>query len=685
MKSSEVRIKELTKLLLIHDEAYYRLGKPSISDREYDRLKAELDTLIGSNDQLDLFSSTKTESGSKISSISPIVGDDRLEEFTSHQHLSQMLSLDNTYDEIEFFDFDKKLCRILKNNSWSYVVEPKIDGVAVSLTFENGNLIKATTRGNGIEGDVITQNILHIKDLPTKILANNFPELIEIRGEIYMEHDEFERINHERVELGLDLYANPRNLTAGTVKLLDPGEARKRRLKIVLYGLGACTPSGYFSTLFDFHQSLKGWGFPIVDFFSKVSSAKEAWAKISELNKFRESYNYPTDGAVIKLDSIVLQDRAGSTAKAPRWAIAYKFESERQQTLLEDIQLQVGRTGAITPVAYLKPVQLAGTTVSRASLHNADEIERKDIRIGDTVVVEKAGEIIPQVIEVNLSLRDPELATFVFPLFCPCCETKLEKAEGESAWRCTNSLCSDQVKGRLEYYAARGCMNIDSLGRAVIDQLVSRSFVKDLADLYFLTKQDLLALEGFADKSAENLLYSIEQSKKQDLWRFICGLGIKHVGTSASKDLAKAFRSIQSLMKATDEELTLIDGVGKVMAESIHLFFIDEGNRDMIAKLEEKGVNLILSSDVGETEMIFQGKTFVLTGSLTQYSRVEAGLQIENLGGKVASSVSKKTTYLVSGPGAGSKLVKAQELDIEVLSEADFVNMIMLKKSQTEN
>ena len=675
-----MRKKELTRLLSFHDEAYYRLGKPTISDREYDRLKVELDSLIDSDDQLDLFSGTETESNFKAFPIPPLVGDDRLEEFTSHQHLSPMLSLDNTYDETEFFDFDKRLSRVLKTDSWSYVVEPKIDGVAVSLTYENGNLTKAATRGNGIEGDVITQNILHIKDLPRKILSNDFPDLIEVRGEIFMEHDEFERINQERRSLGLDLYANPRNLTAGTVKLLDPREASKRMLKIVLYGLGACTPSGYFSSLFDFHQSLKDWGFPIVDFFSKVSSATDAWGKISELNKFRESYNYPTDGAVIKLDSLLLQELAGSTAKAPRWAIAYKFESERQQTFLEDIQLQVGRTGAITPVAYLKAVQLAGTTVSRASLHNADEIERKDIRIGDTVVVEKAGEIIPQVIGVDLTSRCKESKAFVFPSLCPCCETQLEKAEGESVWRCPNSLCSDQVKGRLEYYAARGCMNIDSLGEAVIDQLVNRSFVKDLADLYFLTKQDLLTLEGFADKSAENLLSSIEKSKEQDLWRFICGLGIKHVGTSASKDLAKAFRSIQSLMKATDEELTSIDGVGTVMANSIYLFFMDEGNQDMIAKLEEKGVNLSLGSVIDDTEMIFQGKTFVLTGSLTQYTREEAGLLIETLGGKVASSVSTKTTYLVAGPGAGSKLAKAQKLEIEILSEADFANMIMLKK-----
>ena len=680
MNKRDERKQELKEILSLHDDAYYRHGKPTISDREYDRLKAELDSLISIDDPLGLFTESEAGLNPKGSVGSPLVGDDRLEEFASHQHLSPMLSLDNTYDEVEFFDFDKRLSKILDFESRSYVVEPKIDGVAVSLTYKNGSLSKATTRGNGVEGDVITQNILHIKELPQEIPANGFPDSLEIRGEIFMEHDEFERINQHRVEKDLDLYANPRNLTAGTVKLLDSREARKRKLKIVLYGLGACEPAGYFSSLSVFHEMIKDWGFPVVEFFSRVSSASEAWNKISELNQLRDSYTYPTDGAVIKLDSLVMQERAGSTAKAPRWAIAYKFESERQETILEDIQLQVGRTGAVTPVACLKAVQLAGTTVSRASLHNADEIERKDIRIGDVVVVEKAGEIIPQVIEVVLSSRSLTSQAFIFPSICPCCETLLEKTEGESAWRCPNHLCSDQVKARLEYYAARGCMNIDSLGGAVIDQLVSRSLVKDLADLYFLTKDQLLSLEGFAEKSADNLIYSIEESKKQDLWRFICGLGIKHVGAAASKDLAREFRSIESLMKATDEELTSIDGVGSVMAQSIYLFFIDEGNRSMIDKLANHGLNLSLDPLGDNIPLPFQGKTFVLTGTLTQFTREEAGLQIERLGGKVTSSVSKKTTFLIAGPGAGSKLAKAQQLEIEILSEADFANLLNLEK-----
>ncbi|MDG1326003.1 MAG: NAD-dependent DNA ligase LigA, partial [Opitutales bacterium] len=513
MKDLERRRRELKVLLGQYDEAYYRNAKPEVSDQQYDRVRKEFDSLNSQDDLLGLFAGEENQLGNEQGGIVPIVGDDRLEEFESHVHISPMLSLDNTYDKEDFFDFNKRLCKILEKEELPYVVEPKIDGVAVSLTYEQGALVKATTRGNGIEGDVITQNIAHIKNLPAKITSASFPSLIEIRGEIFMAHDEFNRINSERENEGLDLYANPRNLTAGTVKLLDPKEARLRKLEIVVYGLGACRPSGYFSTQSQFHQSLKEWGFPTVEFLQAVSSASDAWTAIGHLDEQRNNYSYPTDGAVIKLDSIEMQQVAGTTAKAPRWAIAYKFESERQQTLIENIIIQVGRTGAITPVACLKPVQLAGSLVSRASLHNADEISRKDIRVGDQVIVEKAGEIIPQVVEVVLSARDQSLVPFSFPSHCSECESKLFKVEGETAWRCPNSLCPDQIKARIEYFASRGCMNIDHLGESVISQLVDRSLAIKLSDIYNLSKDQLLQLDGFAEKSADNLLLSIEKSK----------------------------------------------------------------------------------------------------------------------------------------------------------------------------
>jgi DNA ligase (NAD+) len=676
MKGDDRRRKELEELLKEHDESYYRKAKPEVTDQEYDRLKNEFESLQNKLDPLGLFSTESNDlEEDEIFSV-PIVGDDRLEEFTSHQHLSPMLSLDNTYDQTEFFEFDKRLRRILEEEQLSYVVEPKIDGVAVSLTFESGILKKATTRGNGIEGDIITQNILHIQNLPTRIDFPGFPSLIEIRGEIFMSHVEFNRINLDRNAKGLDLYANPRNLTAGTVKLLDPKEARARKIEIVLYGLGACNPSNYFLTQSQFHQSIQNWNLPTVEFLQSVSSADDAWTAIGYLDQQRNNYSYPTDGAVIKLDSFAMQQRAGRTAKAPRWAIAYKFESERQRTVLEDIKIQVGRTGTITPVACLKPVQLAGSLVSRASLHNADEIERKDIRIGDCVIVEKAGEIIPQVVEVVLSEREPDAQPFIFPSICPKCESELRRVDGETAWRCPNLLCPDQIKARIEYFASRGCMNIDHLGESVISQLVDRSLALKLSDIYTLSKGQLLQLDGFAEKSAENLLSSIEQSKKQDLWRLICALGIKHVGVSASKDLAKEFRSLHALGEVAEDDLTAIEGIGAVMAKSILSFFKIKENQELISFFEDYGLQVSLGVEDLNTELPLVGKIFVLTGALAQLTRDEAVLKIEALGGKVSSSVSKKTSFLVSGSATGSKFTKAQSLKIPIINEAEFYDIL---------
>ncbi|MGY8713715.1 MAG: NAD-dependent DNA ligase LigA [Verrucomicrobiia bacterium] len=676
MKGDDRRRKELEELLKEHDESYYRKAKPEVTDQEYDRLKNEFESLQNKLDPLGLFSTESNDlEEDEIFSV-PIVGDDRLEEFTSHQHLSPMLSLDNTYDQTEFFEFDKRLRRILEEEQLSYVVEPKIDGVAVSLTFESGILKKATTRGNGIEGDIITQNILHIQNLPTRIDFPGFPSLIEIRGEIFMSHVEFNRINLDRNTKGLDLYANPRNLTAGTVKLLDPKEARARKIEIVLYGLGACNPSNYFLTQSQFHQSIQNWNLPTVEFLQSVSSADDAWTAIGYLDQQRNNYSYPTDGAVIKLDSFAMQQRAGRTAKAPRWAIAYKFESERQRTVLEDIKIQVGRTGTITPVACLKPVQLAGSLVSRASLHNADEIERKDIRIGDCVIVEKAGEIIPQVVEVVLSEREPDAQPFIFPSICPKCESELRRVDGETAWRCPNLLCPDQIKARIEYFASRGCMNIDHLGESVISQLVDRSLALKLSDIYTLSKGQLLQLDGFAEKSAENLLSSIEQSKKQDLWRLICALGIKHVGVSASKDLAKEFRSLHALGEVAEDDLTAIEGIGAVMAKSILSFFKIKENQELISFFEDYGLQVSLGVEDLNTELPLVGKIFVLTGALAQLTRDEAVLKIEALGGKVSSSVSKKTSFLVSGSATGSKFTKAQSLKIPIINEAEFYDIL---------
>ena len=673
--AKEKKFAELKSSLQRHDELYYRQTQPEITDQEYDRLKRDFEQLQSELDPLGLFSEEKDKSGAQVEEVALEVGDDRLDSFESHNHAEVMLSLDNTYDQSEFFDFDKRLKKILDEDCLTYVVEPKIDGVAVSLSYEKGKLMRAVTRGNGVQGDVITQNILHLSELPHEIISEKIPDFIEIRGEIYMEHDEFLLINKEREESGEALYANPRNLAAGTVKLLDPKEAKQRKLKIVLYGLGACQPNDYFQTQTSFHEVLKDWRFPVVEFVKTVTSAENAWSEICQLDELRHGYAYPTDGAVIKLDSRDGQEIAGRTAKAPRWAIAYKFESERQMTKLEDIILQVGRTGAITPVACLQPVQLAGTLVSRASLHNADEIQRKDIRIGDCVVVEKAGEIIPQVVEVVMEKRTESLSSFEFPKNCPTCENRLSRTQGEAAWRCPNQNCPDQLKGRIEYFASRGCLDIENLGEAVVRQLVDSHMVSSLDDLYRLDSFQLLALEGFADKSANNLIDAIDRSKTQDFWRILCGLGIKHVGTSASKDLARTFSDWRRLAEASLEDFTSIDGIGEIMAESLVDFFQNPQNLSMLESMESLGVSL-KNEKVEDFSTPWAGIIFVLTGSLEKFSRQEATLQIEKFGGKVSSSVSKKTSYVVAGPGAGSKLSKAQSLDIPVLSEDQFLSFL---------
>ena len=675
-KEKEERLRKLRSLVDEHDQRYYKDANPTISDREYDHIKSELEELEQELDPLGLFKQETSSDPDELGQALPKVGDDRLEEFASHRHLVPMLSLDNTYDEAEFFEFDQRLKKLFDLRELPYVVEPKIDGVAVSVTYVDGVLKSAVTRGNGIEGDVITQNLKHISALPFDLSAlPGIPEVLEIRGEIYMSHEEFMRLNDQREKDGMPLYANPRNLAAGTVKLLDPKEASTRKLEIVLYGMGACTPENRFETQSEFHRCIREWQLPTVEYLKSVSSASEAWQAIQELDQLRHGYGYPTDGAVVKLDPIEMQKNAGSTAKSPRWAIAYKFESERQETFLEDIIMQVGRTGNITPVACLQPVQLAGTTVSRASLHNADEIARKDIRIGDFVIVEKAGEIIPQVVEVISAKREENSQPFEFPTECPTCEVLLVREEGEAAWRCPNPECAEQIKGRLEYFASRGCMDIDHLGEAVIDQLVDQGKAKRVSDLYELKKEDFLTLEGFADKSAENLFHSIAESKARGVARLLCGLGIKHVGSSVAKELARNFTGIKELGQASADELLEIDGIGSIMAESISDFFEDPGNQSMLEQLEQSGVETSHELQVSG-EQPFSGKAFVLTGTLNKFSRDQATERIEALGGKVTSSVSKKTAFVVAGPGAGSKLSKAESLGIVVLSEEAFLELL---------
>jgi DNA ligase (NAD+) len=678
LSEAQERIVSLRSEVARHDERYHRQARPEIGDQEYDGLKRQL---------LDLetrFPAAAAAAGAETPTAA--VGDDRAEGFQTYRHRQAMQSLDNTYSEGELREFHARLVKLLGREALSYVVEPKIDGLAVSLTYEKGIFTRAVTRGNGVEGDDVTANALTIKGLPRslKVTAQAaVPDLIEIRGEIYMTLAEFDRINAARDEEGEERYANPRNLAAGTIKQLDPREVAARRLEIILYGIGACEPAGAAGdTQSGYHAKVRAWGLPTVGKFWAVDGIDAVWAAIGELDRLRQGLDYATDGAVVKLDSLPLQREAGSTSKAPRWAMAYKFAAERAETRLLAISVQVGRTGVLTPVAELEPVVLAGTTVSRATLHNRDEIARKDIRVGDFVYVEKAGEVIPAVIGVDTARRTRECVPFVFPRKCPSCGTTVIQVEGEVALRCPNYDCPVQVRRRVGHFASKGCVDIDGLGEAMVDVLVEKGWVKGIADIYRLRRDDLLGLGKSVEKSSDNLLAAIERSKTAELWRFVHGLGIPHVGTAAAKDLAAKFTSLEALSESKYDDYigagkeTVIAGIGKTMAEAIIDHFNQPVNRALVSSLAKAGVAPTAPPPVVPGKGPLLGKTFVLTGTLPTLTREEATARIEAAGGKVTSSVSKKTSYVLAGSDAGSKLDKAKVLGVPVIGEAELAELL---------
>jgi len=677
--SPEQRIEQLRKEIAEHDERYYRHAAPIISDFEYDLLKAELKALEAENPEL-----------AKGNSPTKIVGDDRSEQFEKYTHRVPMQSLDNTYSEGEFLEFCARVGKEIPEEKMHFLVEPKIDGLSVSYTYENGKFVRATTRGNGIEGDDISRHVKNIAGVPAElkpIHGKPFPKIVEIRGEIYMRTDEFLRINSLRENEGLEPFANPRNLAAGTIKSQNPEETQRRRLDTFVYGLGACEPASAFSTLSELREMLHAWGFPLTKFCATVVGGNAAAEKIRELGELRKNFDYPTDGAVVKLDSLAQQRLLGEKSNAPRWAIAFKYAPEQAETTLRAITLQVGRTGKITPVAELEPVELAGTTVSRATLHNEDEIARKDLRVGDRVIVEKAGEIIPQVVRFVPEKRRADAEVFSF-------ENELKKLgiEAERPVRFidpakpekgTERLAAWYVKEKdtlelrcrqLIYFAGKSCMNIPNLGEAVATQLVERGFVKTPADLYRLTEEDLLTLEKFQKKSAQNLLGGIAESRSRELWRLINGLGIPNVGESTAKDLAKKFRSLAALEVASAEEIATVDGIGEIVAASVADFFSKPENRELCDALTSAGVNTEdAATGMSSEAQTFSGQIFVLTGTLPTLKRDDAKALIEARGGKVSSSVSKKTSVVLAGTDAGSKLEKARELGIEIIDEAEFL------------
>jgi DNA ligase (NAD+) len=666
---AQARHAELAGEIRRHDHAYYVEARPVVSDREYDRLYRELLDLEGEFPDL-----------VTLSSPSQRVGGKPLSEFKSSQHLVPMMSLDNTYSQEEVRQFVGRVQKLLPGEKLEWVVEPKVDGVAINLRYENGVFTVGATRGDGAHGDDITANLRTIRSIPLELAAGReHPHVLEVRGEAYFSRAEFARINAERASAGEDLFANPRNSAAGTLKQLDASLVAKRRLDLVLYGTGRIAGGEPPPTQMELLAWLKALGFKTPERTWFCQSEDELIAAINELDEIRDDFAYETDGAVIKLNSIPLREKAGVTSKAPRWGMAYKYAPDQAETRLKAITIQIGRTGKLTPVAELEPVLLAGTTVKRATLHNEDQIKRLDARVGDAVVIQKAGEIIPEVVSVVAAKRTGQEKLFHFPKECPECGSKVSKGrvEDEAAdWRCTNPDCPAQVRGRIEHWCARGAMDIEGGGEMLAAQLVRSGLVLDVADLYKLKLDELANLERMGEKSARNFLDGIESSKQRDAWRPLFGLGIFHVGAGVAKALARAYPTVDDVFSAGVDQLAEVEDVGEVIAESVTQWFGEERNRRLIDRLRTAGLNFASSLySAGFAVGPFSGKTFVLTGTLPTMTREVASAKIEGLGGKVTSSVSKKTDYVLAGDDAGSKLEKAQKLGVKILDEADFLKM----------
>lgn len=666
---ARARHAELAEEIRKHDHAYYVEARPVISDREYDKLYRDL---------LDL--EKEFPDLTTADSPSQRVGGKPLSEFESSQHLAPMMSLDNTYSQEEVRAFVERVQKLLPGERLEWVVEPKVDGVALNLRYEDGTFTVGATRGDGAHGDDITANLKTIRSIPLKLrVGSDLPKVMEVRGEVYFTKKEFERINAERASAGEELFANPRNTAAGTLKQLDPTLVAKRRLDIVLYGTGKVEGGRLPKTQAELLEWLKALGFKTPEKTWFCRSVEGLFAAIDELDKIRNKFSYETDGAVIKLNSIALRERVGVTSKAPRWGMAYKYAPDQAETKLKAVTIQVGRTGKLTPVAELEPVLLAGTTVKRATLHNEDQIKRLDARVGDTVVIQKAGEIIPEVVSVVTARRTGQEKLFHFPKECPECGSKISKGkvEDEAAdWRCVNPDCPAQVRGRIEHWCARGAMDIEGGGEVLAAQLVGSGLVHDVAELYKLKLDELVNLERMGEKSAQNFLDGIEASKQRDAWRLLFGLGIFHVGAGVAKALARAFPTVDGVFAAGVDQLAEVEDVGEVIAESITQWFGDDRNCKLIERLRDAGLNFNSSLHNPAAALgPFAGKTFVLTGTLPTMTREAASAKIEALGGKVSSSVSKKTAYVLAGEEAGSKLEKAQKLGVKIIDEAEFVKM----------
>ncbi len=663
-KNARERITELRDLLEKANTAYYQEAQPFLSDKKFDEYLNELEKLENKFNLQTPGSPTQR------------VGGQPAQNFPAVEHATPLLSLNNTYNEDELNDFDRRIHELLEHENFSYLAELKFDGAALKLQYEEGILTIGATRGNGQRGDDITQNVKTIRDIPLK-LSGTPPEMVEVRGEAYMEREAFVRLNEHRNKQGLPLFANPRNSTAGTLKMQDPREVARRPIRFFCFDLLIKEPEKELTQLQKM-DILEKYGLPVCSYYAHCTNIEAVHQKIAEWKELRSSLPFETDGVVIKVNEDRYRDILGSTSKAPRWAIAYKFEAEQGTTTIHAITLQVGRLGKITPVAELEPVKLAGTTVKRATLHNEDEITRKDIRADDRVVVEKAGDIIPQIVSVVNPDRDGRAEPFKMPENCPACNHELVKLGEEVAWRCINPECPPQVRHRIEHFASRDAMDIEGLGESVVDQLVSEDLVSTYTDLYELKKEQLTALERMAHKSAENLLNAIGASKKRPLSPLIHGLGIRFVGKTVARDLAEAFGSLKRLKEASKEEIEETDAVGPTIAESVVAFFNEMQNADLIERLQKYGLNLCAEKSTRVSRLL-ENKKFVLTGSLPSFTRKEAREIIEEHGGTTTSSVSSNTDFLLAGENSGLKYKKAEQLEIEIIDEKKFRSMLDLK------
>ncbi len=657
------KVDKLREEIEYHDYRYYILDQPEISDAQYDRLMRELEKLEEQHPELRTPNSPTQR-----------VGAPPLEEFEIVRHTLPMLSLANAFDEAEAREFDKRVKKFLETSSdVEYVTEPKLDGLAVELVYERGQFAVGSTRGDGVNGENITQNLRTIKTIPLQLIRKEspIPERLEVRGEVIMQLKRFRELNRKREELGEPLFANPRNAAAGSVRQLDSKITAGRPLEIYCYGIGEVR-GRTFKTHWEILQTFPKWGLRTNPNIRRCRNIGEVIEYYHEMNEKREKLPYEIDGVVIKVDRLDLQSRLGEIARSPRWALAFKFQPKQETTRILDIIVQVGRTGALTPVAVMEPVKVGGVEVSRATLHNQDEIDKKDVRVGDTVVIQRAGDVIPEVVQVIESKRTGKEKKFKMPSKCPVCGSEVIKEE--AIHRCIGLDCAAQLKGRIKHFASKRAMDIEGLGVKLIEQLVDKGLVKDVADIYYIEKEQLIELERMADKSAQNIIDAIEASKTKPLSKFLYALGIRHVGETTAEDLARRFSRLDDFFHLSEEDLREVEGIGPEVSASVVQFFRDKKNKESIERLKKAGVTVIEPKMKERGKLT--GKTFVFTGALKSFGRDEARNLVESLGGMTASSVSKKVDFVVVGEDPGSKLDKARELGIKTLTEEEFKKMI---------